>query len=224
MAFSTEVTDFNNIDIFGSWMEMGMAAGALLIGVIAVLIPILVKMRRSKKLLSFPLEYPSGFNWDIHNRIHETLTELRVKSDSARTQIMQFHNGGEFLDGISMKKFTCTHESINVGVSPEGDLKKDLLITRFMPLLSKVKDNSTKLHIVESLKDTYTKQYLQNTGIVAFSILPLRKKQEILGYIMCEWCSWGKVDEIDEAIITEEMTQARNSIEVQLNEQCNLYK
>ena len=223
MESSTEVTDLNNIDIFGSWMEMGMAAGALLIGVIAVVIPVLIKLRRSKKS-PFPLEYPSGFNWDIHTRIHETLTELRVKTDSARTQIMQFHNGGEFLDGISMKKFSCTHESINVGVSPEGDLKKDLLITRFMPLLNVVKSNSSKLHIVDSLEDTYTKQYLQNTNVIAFSVLPLRKKHEILGYIMCEWCSWGKVDEIDEASMVEEMIQARNSIEVQLNEQCNLYK
>ena len=41
---------------------------------------------------------------------------------------------------------------------------------------------------------------------------------------MCEWCSWGKVDEADESVVKEEMSMARNSIEVQLNEQCNLYK
>jgi len=123
-----------------------------------------------------------------------------------------------------MKKFSCTHESINVGVSPEGDFKKELIITRFMPLLDLVKNNIPRLHIVDTQEDTYTKQYLQNTNVVAFSVLPLRKKNEILGYLMCEWCSWGQTDEIDEAAMAEEMLIARNSIEVQLNEQSNLYK
>jgi len=194
----------------------------VLIGMACVFIPIIRKLRLDKSMIA--LKYPISFNWDIHTRVHETLTELRVRTDSARTQVIQFHNGGQFLDGISMKKFSCTHESINVGVSPEGDYKKELIITRFMPLLDLVKNNSPELYIVDSLEDTYTKQYLQNTNVVAFSVLPLRKKNEILGYVMCEWCSWGKADEIDEQAMIEEMNMARNSIEVQLNEQSNLYK
>tara|TARA_Y100001938_G_C8065214_1_gene419775 strand:+ start:233 stop:901 length:669 start_codon:yes stop_codon:yes gene_type:complete len=222
MLGNTDLTELNNIDVFGSWMEIGMAAAVVLIGMACVFIPIIRKLRLDKSMIA--LKYPISFNWDIHTRVHETLTELRVRTDSARTQVIQFHNGGQFLDGISMKKFSCTHESINVGVSPEGDYKKELIITRFMPLLDLVKNNSPELYIVDSLEDTYTKQYLQNTNVVAFSVLPLRKKNEILGYVMCEWCSWGKADEIDEQAMIEEMNMARNSIEVQLNEQSNLYK
>ena len=222
MLGNTDLTELNNIDVFGSWMEIGMAIAVVIIGMACVFIPIIRKLRLDKPLKT--LKYPISFNWDIHTRVHETLTELRVKTDSARTQVIQFHNGGQFLDGISMKKFSCTHESINVGVSPEGDYKKELIITRFMPLLDLVKNNSPELYIVDSLEDTYTKQYLQNTNVVAFSVLPLRKKNEILGYVMCEWCSWGKADEIDEQAMIEEMNMARNSIEVQLNEQSNLYK
>ncbi len=222
MIDSNSLTELNQIDMFGSWMEIGMAVGVIAVGVAAILIPIIKRFWTDKPMLN--LKYPTSFNWDIHTRVHETLTELRVKTDSARTQVIQFHNGGQFLDGISMKKFSCTHESINVGVSPEGDFKKELIITRFMPLLDLVKNNTPRLHIVDTQEDTYTKQYLQNTNVVAFSVLPLRKKNEILGYLMCEWCSWGKTDEIDEAAMAEEMLIARNSIEVQLNEQCNLYK
>jgi len=222
MIGTTDLTELNKIDVFGSWMEIGMAAAVVLIGMACVFIPIIRRLRLDRPLNT--LKYPTSFNWDIHTRVHETLTELRVKTDSARTQVIQFHNGGQFLDGISMKKFSCTHESINVGVSPEGDYKKELIITRFMPLLDLVKNNDPELYIVDALEDTYTKQYLQNTNVIGFSILPLRKKNEILGYLMCEWCSWGKVDEVDEAVVKEEMVLARNSIEVQLNEQSNLYK
>ena len=41
----------------------------------------------------------------IHSEIHEFLTELRVVTDAARTQVIQFHNGEYFMDGISMRKF-----------------------------------------------------------------------------------------------------------------------
>ena len=52
----------------------------------------------------------------IHTEIHELLTELRVLTDSARTQVIQFHNGEYFIDGISMRKFSLTHESVEKGI------------------------------------------------------------------------------------------------------------
>ena len=39
----------------------------------------------------------------VHGEIHEVLTELRVLTDSARAQVIQFHNGEYFMDGVDRK-------------------------------------------------------------------------------------------------------------------------
>ena len=67
-----------------------------------------LKTKKKKEYNSF---------WSIHSQVHETLTELRVMSDCARVHLVQFHNGEYFLDGISMKKLSLTHESLNKGTS-----------------------------------------------------------------------------------------------------------
>ena len=91
-------------------------------------IKMLVQERKAKKKQITQL--PDNCFWKTHTRLHETLTELRVKTDCARSQIVQFHNGGEFLDGISMKKMSLTHESLEKGVSSEMGIKKDLLLSK----------------------------------------------------------------------------------------------
>ena len=146
-----------------------------------------------------------------------------MKIDAGRTQIIQFHNSGEFLDGISMKKFSVTHESLTSGTSSETG-KKDLLVSMFLDKLNLLKKDSPTIHIVETLSDSYTKQYMQNSNIIAFSMLPLRKNKEIIGYLMSQWCSWNKVDTIDGDLVEQEMELSRDRTEIQLQQQLKCHK
>ena len=60
----------------------------------------------------------------IHTEIHELLTELRLEGRSMRATVLQLHNGEYFMDGISMLKFSITHESSHKGyISQVGKLK-----------------------------------------------------------------------------------------------------
>ena len=216
------MNEVNDIDLFGSWIELGMVIAAIAGGIL-ISLPAFIRWRKNvsnkKSNLQSDLHYPQSFNWDIHTTVHEILTELRVQTDSARSQIVQFHNGGHFLDGISMKKMTCTHESINTGVSGEGDRKKDLAVTMFLPLLNLIKDNIAKIHITSAFPDTYCKKFMETSSVIAFSSLPIRHNNNIVGYIMCQWCSWNKTDAIDEISIENEMESARNRIEIYLGQQ-----
>jgi hypothetical protein len=56
---------------------------------------------------------------EIHTEIHELLTELRVTTKCMRASILQFHNGDYFMDGISMRKFSVTHESAHKGYNSQ---------------------------------------------------------------------------------------------------------
>ena len=207
-----------NIDLVGSWMEVGMIAAVIFAGAMTVLYPLLRKLKKQ----SIGLDY--NFNWDVHSRIHEVLSELRVKTDCARSQVVQFHNGGMFLDGISMKKMSLTHESLANGCSSEMETKRDLMLSLCLEGLALLRENDPKLHIVEQLEDSWCKNFMQSSNIISFCFIPLRKNGGIIGYVMCQWCSWSKTDMIDESLVSKEIEVARNDIEVNLGQQLKRHK
>lgn len=164
--------------------------------------------------------------WSTHTKIHETLTELRVRTDSARAQVVQFHNSGNFFDGISMKKMSLTHESLENGVSSEMSTKKDLLLSMCIDGLSLLTRDDPRIYNTGELEDSWCKQFMENSNIVCFSFLPIEYKTNITGYLMIQWCSWNKADQIKEDESMKLISTARNLIEIQLQQEiqgvCNV--
>lgn len=87
--------------------EYGIATASFLVGAYYGIKKIKEKLFSNKKKKECK-QY-----WNIHSEIHEILTELRIRTDAARAQIIQFHNGEYFMDGVSMKKMSLTHESLH---------------------------------------------------------------------------------------------------------------
>ena len=204
---------------FDSWVEVGMAVAAVVSGFAIFLYPYILKIKKKSLCDSDNNEYPSDFNWSSHTTLHEKLTELRVQVDCARTQIVQFHNSGEFLDGISMKKMSLTHESLATGTSSEMETKKDLLVSLCIDGLTLLKENKPELYVVDQLEDSWCKKFMQASNVIAFSFLPIRKKNKIIGYLMCQWCSWSKTDNIEEKEMALFLENARDIIEFTMEQQ-----
>ena len=121
-------------ELWDMFIKIGLAFGAVFAGIVTYF-----GSRRSKRkkknfkrsnIVSPILDYPDSF-WTVHSSIQESLTELRVKIDCARTQLIQFHNGGQFLDGMSMKRLSLTHESLANGVAGDQRRSQDLLMSMF---------------------------------------------------------------------------------------------
>ena len=204
------------MDLFGSWTEIGMIVAAIACGAAVVVIPLL-KKSKSKKQQEQVID--SEF-WSIHSTVHERLTQLRIESDCARSQIAQFHNGGHFLDGVSMMKFTITHESLGVGVQGEGHQLVEVPLSMFMPRLQLALRDEPLVYMVRDCEESYCKQQLENSGVLAFGIVPLRHASKgIIGYLQCQWCKWDKVDRLDFTKVASQLDDARNSIEVHLVQQ-----
>ena len=202
------------------WFEIGAGAIALITGIVTGFyylvnkgkIKMLLKEKKGKSI-----DLPDNCFWKVHTVLHETLTELRVKTDCARAQIVQFHNTGEFLDGISMKKLSLTHESLDKGVSSEMSVKQNLLLSMCVEGLMLLLEDDSKVYIVDELEDSWCKQLLENSNVIAFSFLPLKKYGQAIGYVMVQWCSWNKADNVDGVEMSEHVENARNLIEVQLD-------
>jgi len=152
----------------------------------------------------------------VHSGIHELLTELRVLTDSARAQVIQFHNGEYFMDGISMRKFSLTHESVEKGIESDGERMQGLLCSMFLPLLLLVVEDESKIHFTVDLKDSHVKQYLESRNVEAFSVLPLRKQNQMTGFTIIQWCSGNKAESLDSVYCAGQMRKITDSINAQL--------
>lgn len=155
----------------------------------------------------------------VHSEIHEVLTELRVLTDSARTQIIQFHNGEYFMDGVSMRKFSLTHESLEKGIDSDANRIKSLLCSMFIPLLNCVLADDPKIHYTVDLNNSYLKQYLESRNVEAFAVLPVKIMNQLTGFIMVQWCSSLKAERIDETFSAGQLVKIRDQITAQLGQQ-----
>ena len=186
------------------WMELGMAISLVGVGYIVGLVKKQIK-QKSRTL---------NVSWGAHSQIHELLTELRVMADAARAQIIQFHNGEYFMDGISMKKMSLTHESLSKGVSQEADKMNNVLISLFTPLMEKVLKNDSIVYKTIEDDPGMCKNIMQSNNTVSYALLPLKHRNMVSGYIIINWCSENKAKRINTEEITTLLEKSRDFVEV----------
>ena len=212
-----------DIDIMGSWMEIGMAVLALAAGFVMVY-PI-VKMIIINKL-------SSDKNWDPtcsrfrekNQKMQDSLAELRITLDCGRACLLQFHNGGTYLDGTSIKKFSLTHESCDVGVFETYRERQDTLMTQHLDVLSILSESDAGPRLVNDLNDSSFKRQLENTGALIFSLYPVKsvKNGKTTGMILVEWTDWNKIEHLSDDIIILSMEEGSRKIEPHLYEGRNV--
>ena len=194
-----------------SWFETASIITGSLLGVLAGALKVFSKKRDShKENVDFI---------QVHGQIHESLTELRIQTDAARTQVIQFHNGEYFMDGVSMRKFSLTHESLSRGVSADAPRIKGLLCSMFVPLLNFVIKNEANVVSVHDIQYSFCKQFFEENNVEGFAVLPIKVRGQITAFVLTQWCSEAKLETVDHKLVKEYMDDARNAIEVQLCQQ-----
>lgn len=197
-----------------TWLELGIAISVTILGIILALKG-KVKAFTSKKITK---------NWALHTQIHEGLTELRVLTDCARVQLIQFHNGEYFMDGVSMMKLSCTHESLAKGVSSIAGSTTNILISLYASVIDKILLDSTEINFVKDEKEGYYRSFLESANITCYIALPVKYKNLISGYLVIQWCSPQKHNKVihNKEEFGKLMESTRNQIQVHLNEQLRI--
>lgn len=188
------------------WFEVGTVLALIGVGYLVGLIKKQFKLKTKTLRVS----------WSTHSQIHELLTELRINLDAARAQIIQFHNGEYFMDGISMKKLSLTHESLSKGVSAESPMTTDLLISLFTPLMQKVLLDDPILYKTVDDEHGVCRNIMQASNTVGYAVLPLKCRNMTSGYIIVQWCSETKVKKTNDEEIKQYLVEARDHIGVYL--------
>jgi hypothetical protein len=134
-----------------------------------------------------------------HSQIHELLTELRITVRASRCLVFQFHNGGSFADGTSIKRFSVTHESCIGGITSMILESQDVLLTRYVDIIHYMDESASKIISVSSLPPSAFRSGLEINSVEYFSITPLRCLDGLtpLGFVCCHWCSADQLDAIE---------------------------
>jgi len=212
----TEVSNnVQGIDIFGSWMELGMLLAATAMGAVMAwgFMKNLLNKRNNKDKTPIRSNYINA-----HNQITESLTELRIKSSADRVSILQFHNGGTLSYGSSLKKWSVTHESTARGITESKSNRQDVLATTTLPLLSRIQHKDHSLVMVSDDIESYFKRLMDMSGTLAYTLYPIYglRKISVIGCVLVEWCHWDGLEEMDEESTLVEITTTAKDAEALL--------
>jgi len=158
-----------------------------------------------------------------HTQLHEVLTELRLICSCSRSLIFQFHNGGSFSDGSSMKRFSVTHESIGIGVQSMILEAQDVLLTRYMELVRVLDTKPHKIIRTETLPDSSFRAGLEINNVLCFSMSPLKCSDGLvpMGFVCCHWCDEedfenGSADGLTKSFIEDAIEDTAHTINTHL--------
>ena len=181
---------------------IGEVVGALLCGIMIGFWGVWKKKKSNlKRLLLKDKRFVQN-----HTQLHEVLTELRLMCNCSRSLIFQFHNGGNFSDGSSMKRFSVTHESVASGIQSMILESQDVLLTRYMELVRVLEISPHKIIRVESLPESSFRAGLQINNVMYFSASPLKHSDGLvpMGFVCCHWCDANGLDGIKQEGISED--------------------
>jgi len=118
--------------------------------------------------------------------VQEFVENLRDNFEFDRVSICQFHNGGKFLNGRSMKKFSMTYESAAPGIEKIKRKYQNILVSEFPKMVSEMM--KTSFFIVNDDTEDFLqlRREMQTNGIAQAVYVPIRGlRGDMLGFISC---------------------------------------
>lgn len=196
-------------EYFTSMQDAASVVGELLgVFLMGIGIGVWGYIQKNKTLLKWSKKKEQRFV-ESHGQVHELLTEMRITIRACRCLIFQFHNGGLFADGTSIKRFSVTHESCGVPAQSMILESQDVLLTRYMDIVPLMESRSGEIIDVDTLPPSAFRSGLEINSVEYFSIVPLKCMDGLtpLGFLCCHWCSVEPLEEIEKEGVSQSKLQ-----------------
>ena len=161
------------------------AITSIIVAVITVVVKTKMDVKTAKRKLE---EEESVFADDLGEMVvvHEFIERIRTDYDFDRVAICQFHNGGKFLNGRSMKKFSMTYETVAPGIEKIKRRYQNVLVSEFPKLFSAMLQEDFMIVTPDNENFPSMRRELQANGIVQAVKVPIRGlRGDILGFLSC---------------------------------------
>ena len=106
--------------------------------------------------------------------VQRFLDELIQKWDLDRAAIYQFHNGGKFFNGISMKKFSLTYEGISSGIARLKEDSQNVFVTEHPTLIKNINQQDFFYAEANDPSLDYMRHKVEKLGIIQLITVPVR--------------------------------------------------
>jgi hypothetical protein len=116
-------------------------------------------------------------------RVHELLSEIRIRLGAARAMVYQFHNGESFFTGEPFQKLATTHESVSLGVSESTMPRIDTPVSLMATVIDKTLDQPNQCQIVDDMPEHWCKHNLINLGVHEWRAVPMEVGRRLIGIV-----------------------------------------
>ena len=116
--------------------------------------------------------------------IHDWLEQFRERYDFERAAIFQFHNGGKFFQGKSMKKFSMSYEAVAPGYEKIKRAQQNIFTSEYPKWISMMLKKKCFSNLTEEMEPKERVE-LESMGIQQFVTVPIFCiKGALIGFIV----------------------------------------
>ena len=144
--------------------------------------------------------------------MYEFIERFRDEYEFDRVSVSQFHNGGKFFNGRSMKKFSMTYEATAPGIAKIKREYQNLLVSEF-PKMFHCMFEQECLFMLDATCDEYpaVAREMAQHGIVQNIVIPIKGlKGDLIGFVSCH--NIGNSDDRITEGLTHEFVDFANRI------------
>ena len=172
----------------------------LLITLVAIILAVWLKpkIEKIKKKLTYSVDKN---DIEPQKAINEQLLELRIRTDAIRTNLLKFHNGGDYFDDHVIKKMSVTNVSTHAGVTDEVQTRQNLPLTLFPEYLEAAFDKNVCVYLTKDFPNNYVKNYFMAQGTEAFVSQVIEIKSKKIGILSIHFDNENKIPKDIEEIV-----------------------
>jgi hypothetical protein len=180
---------------------------SVMVAIITVVIKTWLDARKeAKKLAEESFIEPEALGEMIY--VQEFIETIREEYDFDRVSICQFHNGGKFYNGRSMKKFSMTYESTAPGIEKIKRVYQNVLVSEFPKMVASLVEKEFFIINEEDNDLVCMKRDMAQHGIVQIVKVPIRGlRGDLMGFLTCH-CVGTKNDLVNDTIRHEFVDKA----------------
>lgn len=161
------------------------AITSIVVAIITVVVKNLLDVRAAKKKAELEEIIDEGDLGEMV-AINDFIEDLRQEYGFDRVSICQFHNGGKFLNGRSMKKFSMTYETVSPGIEKIKRKYQNVLVSEFPRLFAAMLKTDFMIITPDDHEYPAMRREMEVNGIVqAVKVVIRGLRGEILGFITC---------------------------------------
>jgi len=149
--------------------------------------------RRLNSKKSDPVIEDTFKSSNVYTALNYTMEEL--KSD--RAYVLEFHNGSHYYSGRGQKKFSCTHETVEEGISPQCNISQEHRVSNYHGYVSELIEKESFIYQdVNLIEDKNFLNLLKLSGTSSIINIPIKTLNgKIIGILGVDYIREQKITE-----------------------------